>query len=139
LIPCRRHNSLVCAPVSDSAKIAMICSSVNLLFRMTPPASRSPIIAGSGSGDQLIPSLWNHNATRERQLVVEPDSHCQIRDLQGRVPERLEERAQERWATASRSHYNRDLQFNSQSLIVATTERPSLGGRAWPSVVFPDD
>ena len=39
-------------------------------------------------------------------------------------------------ATATRAHYNRDLQFNSQSLVVAMTERPCIGGRAWPSVIF---
>ena len=43
------------------------------------------------------------------------------------------------WATATRAHYNRDLRFNSQSLIVAMTERKCLGGRAWPSVIFEDD
>ena len=40
------------------------------------------------------------------------------------------------WATATRAHYNRDLQFNSQSLVVSMTERKSIGGRAWPSVIF---
>ena len=43
------------------------------------------------------------------------------------------------WATATRAHYNRDLRFNSQSLIVAMTERKCVGGRAWPSVIFEDD
>ena len=41
--------------------------------------------------------------------------------------------------TASRVHYNLDLQFNSQSTIVAFTESPSLGGRAWPTVLFSDE
>ncbi len=48
----------------------------------------------------------------------------------------LREKAARIWATATRAHYNCDLQFNSQSLIVAMTERPCIGGRAWPSVVF---
>ena len=43
------------------------------------------------------------------------------------------------WATATRAHYNRDLRFNSQSLVVSMTERKSIGGRAWPSVIFDDD
>lgn len=85
------------------------------------------------------PCLWNHNAARERCLVVPPDSHCKIREVAGRVPPGLQERAEARWATASRAHYNQDLQFNSQSIIVATTEIPTLGGRAWPTVVFDDD
>src|SRR5690625_2414091 len=52
-MPCLRHKSLVWAPASDSARMAMICSSVNLLFLMTPPSRRSPIITGSGSGGQV--------------------------------------------------------------------------------------
>ncbi len=40
------------------------------------------------------------------------------------------------WQTATRAHYNRDLRFNSQSLIAAMTERKSIGGHAWPSVIF---
>ena len=82
------------------------------------------------------PCLWNHDAKRERALLVPLDSHCRVREVGGTVPQELIERAQLRWETASRVHYNRDLQFNSQSLIVAMTERPSLGGRAWPTVVF---
>ena len=31
-----------------------------------------------------------------------------------------------------------DLRFNSQSLLVAMTDRPSIGGRAWPSVILKD-
>ncbi len=75
------------------------------------------------------PMLWAHAAKRERQLVVTPDS-------EGEVRRGMDEKAATVWATATRAHYNRDLQFNSQSLIVAMTERPCLGGRAWPSVIF---
>jgi hypothetical protein len=82
------------------------------------------------------PCLWNHDSIRERKLVVLPDSHCQIRTVGGQIPNRLRDRAEERWATAARAHYNRDLQFNSQSVIVAMTPVRAIGGRAWPSVVF---
>ena len=85
-----------------------------------------------------FPCLWNHDAKRERQLIVEPDSHCQIRTVGGTVPDKLVTRAGLRWDTAARAHYNRDLRFNSQSLIVAMTPRQTLGGRAWPTVVFED-
>ena len=84
------------------------------------------------------PALWNHKAVRERSLVVYPDSHCRIREINGDVPTDLALRAAQRWRTAGRVHYNRDLQFNSQSLAVAFTEQPSLGGRAWPTVLFHD-
>src|SRR5262249_19576681 len=36
------------------------------------------------------------------------------------------------------AHYNRDLRFTSQSLVVAMTPQRCIGGRAWPSVVFDD-
>jgi hypothetical protein len=82
------------------------------------------------------PCLWNHDSSRERRLAVEPDSHCRIREVGGEVPRELQERADARWATAARAHYNRDLRFNSQSLTVATTPERAIGGRAWPTVVL---
>ena len=82
------------------------------------------------------PALWAHDSSRERTLFVSPDSHLQIREVSGTVPTALSSRAETRWATATRAHYNSDLQFNSQSLIIAMTEQPTIGGRAWPSVVF---
>ena len=82
------------------------------------------------------PCLWNHDNNRERRLLVEPDSHCRIREVGGEVPQELQERADARWATAARAHYNRDLRFNSQSLTVAMTPERALGGRAWPTVVL---
>jgi hypothetical protein len=82
------------------------------------------------------PCLWNHDNSRERMLIVQPDSHCRVRQVRGRVPAALQERAEARWATSSRVHYNRDLQFNSQSVIVAMTPERTIGGRAWPSLMF---
>ena len=73
--------------------------------------------------------LWAHRSKRERSFVVEPDS-------EGEIKRGMDSKAASVWATATRAHYNRDLQFNSQSLIVAMTERPCIGGRAWPSVIF---
>ena len=62
-----------------------------------------------------------------------------VADRVQEAEEKLRQNALRIWATATRVHYNRDLQFNSQSLIVAMTERKCLGGRAWPSVIFEDD
>ena len=75
------------------------------------------------------PMLWAHDAKRERRLVVEPDSEGQIKSAVGTMTQAdLLEKAARIWGTATRAHYNRDLQFNSQSLIVAMTERPCIGG-----------
>ena len=83
------------------------------------------------------PMLWAHDAKQERRLLVESDSEGRIKSSSGGVTqEEINEKAAGVWATATRAHYNRDLRFNSQSLIVALTERPCIGGRAWPSVIF---
>ena len=82
------------------------------------------------------PMLWAHDAKRERYLMVEPDSEGQIKVVPPLSQPDITERAERVWATATRVHYNSDLQFNSQSLVVAMTERPCIGGRAWPSVGF---
>ena len=82
------------------------------------------------------PTLWSHATARERRLVVEPDSHCRPRTVDGEVPDLIAERAAKVWATAGRIHYNRDFRLNSQSLAVAFTEQPTIGGRAWPTVLF---
>ena len=45
----------------------------------------------------------------------------------------MEDRAEDVWGTASKLHFNRDFQLNSQSLAAAVTELRSIGGRAWPN------
>ena len=89
-------------------------------------------------GTMAYPSLWNHKSARERTMHIEPDSYCRVRQVRGGTPTTLLERAEARWTTATRAHYNCDLQFNAQSTIVAVTDRRALGGRSWPSVVFDD-
>jgi len=84
------------------------------------------------------PCLWNHSTRDERRLIVTPDTHGQLRQVDGRTPPELEDRAAARWATATRAHYNHDLQYNAHSLVVAMTERLCIGGTAWPSVILDD-
>ena len=50
----------------------------------------------------------------------------------------MEDRAAAIWETASHSHLNRDFRFNSQPLSVAVTDDATIGGRAWPNVIFGD-
>ena len=83
------------------------------------------------------PMLWAHDAKRERRLLVEPDSEGRIKTTSGGPAQvEIQEKAARVWDTATRAHYNRDLRFNSQSLIVAMTERQCIGGRSWPSIIF---
>lgn len=83
------------------------------------------------------PILWGHHAKRERSFVVESDSAGRIKAAAGGVSAAdLQAKAAKIWETAAFTHYNRDLRFNSQSLIVATTERACVGGASWPSVIL---
>ncbi len=66
-----------------------------------------------------------HDAKRERRLVVTPDSEGQIKSWPN-DQESIDEKAAMVWRTATHVHYNRDLRFNSQSLIVAMTERKCI-------------
>ncbi len=86
------------------------------------------------------PALWNHNVNCERQMLIEPDSEGRVR-LTGerKSQKRVDDNAAKIWRTATRSHYNLDFRLNSQSLTVAMTERPAIGGRAWPSVILANE
>ena len=72
------------------------------------------------------PMLWAHQAERQHRLVVEPDR-------EGRVRPGRDARAIDVWETATRLHFNRDFQVNSQSLAACLTAERSIGGRAWPN------
>ena len=82
--------------------------------------------------NSTYPCLWNHSAKNETRIVCQPDSQLVVR-------QEMEDKAALVWATASRSHLNLDFRFNSQPLEVAFTERESIGGRAWPNVIFDDE
>ena len=81
------------------------------------------------SAEPTFPVLWAHKSKLERRLTLMFDSEGITR------PGRTEEAARI-WDTATRAHYNRDLRFTSQSLIVGMTDRKCIGGRAWPSVIL---
>ena len=95
------------------------------------PAPRGPFNKVAPSPTATYPSLWNHDARNETKMVCDPDSQLEVR--QG-----MEEKAAHVWATASRVHLNLDFRFNSQPLTAAFTKRASLGGRAWPNIIFSD-
>ncbi|MCY4147949.1 MAG: hypothetical protein OXF73_01075 [Gammaproteobacteria bacterium] len=90
------------------------------------PPYRGPFRIHSVEGIPSYPVLWGHDAERERHLLVEPDS-------MGVVRPGCDERALTAWQTASRLHFTRDFQLNSQSLAACLTPGPALGGRAWPN------
>ena len=95
-----------------------------------PP--QGPFSKLAPSPTATYPALWNHKAKNERRMVCEPDSQLQVRL-------NMELKATRVWATASRSHFNREFTFGSQPLCVAFTEQKTIGGRVWPNVIFGDE
>ena len=85
-----------------------------------------------------IPILWGHRTQEERRLIVDSDAEGEIRRVQPSGQEKIDHEAERVITTASRIHFNRDLQFNSHSLIIALTESPVIGGQAWPTVAMHD-
>ena len=98
---------------------------------ITGPAPRGLFDKTPPSPTATYPALWNHDAKKETRMCCAPDSQMQVR--QG-----MEGKAADIRATASRAHLNLDFRFSSQPLTVAFTDRVSIGGRAWPNVMFDD-
>ena len=130
-------NSKLWLPASPSAldlKVAPLnkFAELGLVDRdITGPRPRGPFDKIAPKPTATYPSLWNHDAKNETRMTCQPDSQLRVRSG-------MEEKAAAAWATASRTHVNRDFRFNSQPLTAAFTERESMGGRAWPNVRFPD-
>ena len=104
-------------------------------------AVRGPfeIVDLTASRAATYPALWAHEALEQRTIIVSPDKEGKIRTGKTKAAgEIIAKRAAAIWSTASEVHVNRDFRFNSQSVAVAFTTRPTIGGRAWPSVKFPD-
>ena len=91
--------------------------------------SAGPFTKAPPSPTSTYPSLWSHNAKQETRMICLPDSQMLVKPG-------MEDRAAKAWATASRTHLSRDFRFNSQPLAAAFTEQASIGGRAWPNVLF---
>ncbi len=95
----------------------------------TPPVNAVP----------TYPTLWGHDAPRERCMEIVPDSEAiTLHSPDALIRENIKVKAEKVWNSAVRVHHNRDFRFNSQSLTVANTTVDCIGGRAWPSIIFPE-
>ena len=81
----------------------------------------------------IYPTIWGHDADRERAFFVDPD--CELLAREG-----FESQASKIWIdVASRLHLSIDFRLNSQSLAACLTRKKTLGGRAWPNFVLADE
>ncbi len=94
-------------------------------------AHNAPFVKAAASPTSSYPALWNHHAKGETRMVCIPDSQMLVRPGMEAAAVRL-------WKIASRSHITQDFRFTSQPLVVAITDRESIGGTAWPNVTFSD-
>ena len=101
------------------------------------PRGPFDLIKPPQSAESDYPMLWGHDAEAERELEVRPDSEGVIK-YWPRDQDVINEKAATIWSTATRLHYNRDLGFNAQSIIVAVTGVKCLGGASWPSIILDD-
>ena len=120
-------------PAALELNVALLGSvgELGLVHRdITGPAPRGPFDKAPASPTATYPALWNHDAKNETRIVCLPDSTvCWY--VQG-----MEKKAATIADTASRAHVNLDFRFNSQPLAAAFTEQESIGGTAWPNVIF---
>ena len=73
------------------------------------------------------PMLWN--LAKQDSMLVDPDSH-------GEVQQNRDEAAERMWNDfATHLHINQNFRFNANATVAACTQRTSLGGRAWPTLV----
>ena len=117
--------SLETTTLSAVGKLGLVDRDIN------GPPPRGPFNKVAASHTATYPCLWNHNAKNETRMICAPDSQ-----LEARLG--MEAKAGTVWSTASRAHLNREFTFGSQALAVAFTERDSMGGSAWPNVIFGD-
>ena len=79
------------------------------------------------------PTLWGHDASAEKKIVVNADAECEVKPGS-------ERHANNVWENyASRFHISVDFQLNSQPLVACMTNERTLGGRAWPNFVLDSD
>ena len=88
--------------------------------------------AGYAETDEY-PMLWNHppkgKETLQSKMLVVPDSHGEVRQNRHKAAEQM-------WnECATHLHISKDFQFNANPLAAAFTQSPSLGGRAWPTLM----
>ena len=126
-----------CSPIGNLAAPGPYHADINWSDGQGAPRGPFDIIPIDPTSEPTYPVLWAHDATRERYLTLEPDSQGQIKSWKDDQPS-VDAKATLVWAAATRVHYNRDLRFNAQSHIVGMTERKSIGGRAWPSLILKD-
>ena len=138
-LPRTAQYALKIAPLEEFARIGPVHRDINGTEGEVP---RGPFDIHKPPINPVptYPALWAHDAKRERCMEVEIDSEAIVRASCNRdAQEEINKKAEAIWDTATRAHIATDFQYNSQSLCVSMTRTDCIGGRAWPSVIFPGE
>ena len=133
-LPRRNHEAaLLVARLSEVGSRGLLDRDISGNPEGNPPRGPFDILPPLEGAAPTYPTLWGHNASRKRRLVVEPDSRAEPRPA-------CQERAADAWRQhATNLHFNRDFRINSQPLAACLTPEKALGGRAWPNFKFLDE
>ena len=133
IIP-QRHSE-VTIPVVRIGDIA----TVGPIGRDITGRNRGPFDKVSGyHAIREYPILWEHPQLSTRRPAVRHDCMLTSPDSHGIVRDGFESIADQIWASASNLHINANFQFNSNPTVASWTERKSLGGDTWPSLLLPN-
>ena len=86
-------------------------------------------MAGAGDAASRYRSLWKTDAKTQTSLIVQP-THKGARYRKDRTGAM--------WAARGTLFLQRGIQWTSQGLLAATTERPAMGSSAWTGLLHDD-
>lgn len=92
---------------------------------------KGPFVKRQANPNATYPALWNRKEHGEPSFVYNADADLTVKSG-------MEQRAQELWNTASRFHIAREFGFNQDTTGAVYTDRPTIGGRSWPSITLPN-
>ena len=126
----QRSLKMAICELGDFANRGLLDRDINGVYPDERPRGAFDIHPIHDSKDiPTYPCLFAHNAKIEQQMLIKPDSFGSVRLGE-------EDGAHKIWQTASRVFHNINFQFNSQSLSVATTNKPAIGGAAWTNIIL---
>lgn len=133
-LPGVRQDDAVPVPITtmrDVGKLGPLHRDINGKQRDKQGHPRGPfdVVDISPLEVPTYPILWRHRAEGETTLEFGPDAKGVLRPNHN--PAKLSTIS----ASATHLHLNLDWQFNSQPLQAQWTPRPTIGGRAWPSIL----
>ena len=130
--------------LSQLAEIGPVHRLINGKKRTGEPLGPFDIKMPAVNPVPTYPAIWAHDVKDkerffERNIEMEADSEAIVRRSDNSAAQaQIDEKAAIIWATATKAHAVTDFQYNSQSLGASSTTVDCIGGRAWPSVIFPE-